>query len=82
MKARRKVTKAVLWFMRLTRGEEMANLWAWEMTPMPVGLPSWRQIRVGIAMAIGLDFIAVAYQRAVEREEEEVMARWRSSHGG
>jgi len=82
MKARKRMTKAVLWLMQLTRSEEMANFWAWEMTPMPAGLPSWRQIRVGLAMAFGLDFIATKYQRAMDREEAEVMARWRSSHGG
>jgi hypothetical protein len=82
MKARKRMTKAVLWMMRITRGEALAGFWAWEMTPMPVGLPSWRQIRIGLAMAFGLDFIAKAYQRSVEREEAEVMAMRSSSHGG
>ena len=68
--------------MRITRGEALAGFWVWEMTPMPVGLPSWRQIRIGLAMAFGLDFIATSYQRAMDREEAEVMARWRSSHSG
>ena len=82
MKVRKRMTKAVVWLMRITRGEALAGFWVWEMTPMPVGLPSWRQIRIGLAMAFGLDFIATSYQRAMDREEAEVMARWRSSHSG
>lgn len=67
MKARKRMTNIVLWLMCLTRGEALANFWAWEMTPMPIGLPSWKQIRVGFSMAVGFDFIAAAaYQR--ERE--------------
>lgn len=81
VKARKRITKAVLWLMCITRGEALAGFWAWEMTPMPAGLPSWRQIRIGAAMAFGLDFIASAYQRSVQRKEAAVIDRWKASHG-
>lgn len=70
MRARRNATLFVVWLMKLTRGRELTNFWAWELTPMPVGLPSWKQIRVGFALAIGMNFVARAYQRAVERSED------------
>lgn len=48
---------------------------------MPAGLPSWRQIRVGLAIAIGLDFIAKAYKRKADQAEEEVMLKLKHSGG-
>lgn len=77
MKTRKLMTDLVIWLMSITRDEPLVNYWVWEMTPMPAGLPSWRQIRVGLAMVLGMDFVARAYLRAVEREEEEIIAALR-----
>lgn len=57
--------------MSLMRGKKLADYWAWEMTPMPVGLPSWKQLRVGMALVFGLDFVGTAYQRESEREHDD-----------
>jgi hypothetical protein len=73
MNTRKLATKAVLWLMHKTRGNSWVDFWAWEMTPMPVGPPSWKQIRVGFAIAIGLDFIARSYKRKMDRAEADVM---------
>ena len=31
-------------------GEKKGNYWAWELTPMPVGLPTWKPVREGFAL--------------------------------
>lgn len=68
-------TLFVLRAMSVTRGKYLADFWAWEMTPIPAGLPSWKQIRVGLAMAIGLDFVGRAYQRKLDEEHNRRKAR-------
>lgn len=77
MNARKLAAKAVGWLMSRTRGDDLTLFWAWELTPMPVGLPSWRQLWVGTTMALGIDCIAAEYRRKSDLEEERVMARWR-----
>jgi hypothetical protein len=69
-------TLATLHLIGLLRGRAKADLWAWEMTPMPVGLPTRSQIGIGLMLAVGLDFGVEAYRAKKDREEEIVMNKW------
>lgn len=48
---RRAKTKVVLDELTRAGGDDLASHWAWEMTPMPVGLPSDEQLAEGREMA-------------------------------
>jgi hypothetical protein len=50
--ARRAATYAVLQWLEEYCGKEVADFWAWERTPMPVGLPSDEQLEEGMNMAV------------------------------
>ena len=48
--------KYLAWLIMLAltyrHGKAMMNLWAWEMTPLPIGLPYWPQLWEGFLMAV------------------------------
>lgn len=53
-KTRRKATQFVAWLIAKTKGEEAAEFWCWEMTPMPMGLPFNFQLWDGVKFAFGI----------------------------
>jgi hypothetical protein len=49
---RRNATQTVLAWITESCGSKSADFWAWEMTPMPCGLPSDEQLEDGLQMAL------------------------------
>ena len=47
---RKLVAVAIVKLLTYRHGSKAADYWAWEMTPWPVGLPSWKQIWDGVVM--------------------------------
>ena len=73
MTIRKRVTIMVIRLMLITRGSKMLDYWLWEMTSYPAGLPFWRQIRVGLAIVLGMDFVARRYKERSDAEEAAIM---------
>jgi len=48
---RQKETEEVLALLEAAGGPDLASHWAWEMTPMPCGLPSDKQLAQGRELA-------------------------------
>ena len=49
----RMATNHVIELLTTRHGQEVADYWAWEMTPMPIGFPSDEQLGQGLRMAFG-----------------------------
>lgn len=43
----------VLGWLAERGGDELANVWAWECTPMPCWAPSYEQVEEGMRIAAG-----------------------------
>ena len=65
---RRKRTLRVVAALERAHGERFANHWAWEMTPMPCGLPTTRQLDMGFALAA----LPTHHARCVAGEYEDL----------
>lgn len=50
---RKEATIAVYDWLVEYKGEELAQFWMWERTPLPCGLPLDRQLEEGMMMALG-----------------------------
>lgn len=50
---RLEASKLVVRLLESVRGKEIADFWAWELTPMPCGVPSWEQLAEALRMAVG-----------------------------
>ncbi len=54
-------------WLRETRGDKEAELWVWNLTPMPCGLPTDSQLEDGLRIAAGEVPIGVLLEES-ERE--------------
>ena len=76
---RRERTKLVITWLAETCGEDVADMWCWEHTPMPCGLPSDTQLAQGLEWAaLGRDRalpLMAAAREAYEREMSEAMLK-------
>jgi hypothetical protein len=45
---------------------DLVDHWAWEMTPIPMGFPSWRQYLAGVRL-----FVRMAYSSGNEKRVSE-----------
>lgn len=65
---RREATTVVMEWLREHHGEDAVNFWAWEMTPMPFGLPLDEQLAEGLEMAVTPNPDAIRREAADRRE--------------
>ncbi len=65
---RRKRTRRVIAALERAHGEKFTSYWAWEMTPMPCGLPDDGQLDLGFALAA----LPTHHARNVMREHEDL----------
>ena len=49
--ARKWATWVVLILLEKLHGLKYAEVWGWELTPMPCGLPTWGQLAQGLMLA-------------------------------
>lgn len=66
------------WIVEM-RGEETAQTWAWECTPMPCGLPTDEQLAEGLAVALG-DLSIGALLDKCYREMDEAFQAYKAAH--
>jgi len=50
--ARRYATYWILTALDRLHGENYGAAWAWELTPIPCGLPTWGQLAQGLMLAL------------------------------
>jgi hypothetical protein len=78
LEQRRAATESVLVWLTETCGEDVANEWAWEHTPLPCGLPLDEQLERGLQFAALGRYAAIplmaADQERYEQEAIEAMA--------
>lgn len=52
---------------------DLFGFWAWEITAHPMGSPTWRQVRLGLLMSIGVMGPAARYMKEVDKEERRII---------
>lgn len=70
-KERIAAAQAIVDWLREYRGEDEAELWMWNLTPMPCGLPLDDQLEDGLRIAAGEASIYVLLDKA-----EQEMRDW------
>lgn len=83
---RHEATLAVIHWIQETWGNEMADWWAWECTPMPCGLPDDEQLEDGLRLATKeispgqLQDKMDDWMRELSRQTEELQAKERQEN--
>lgn len=67
---RRKSALYISEWIEELQGREASELWVWECTPIPCGLPSDQQLEEGLAVALG----EISIGCLVNRSHEEMTA--------
>lgn len=82
---RKDATRAVIAWIVEALGDQAADTWAWEATPMPCGLPSDEQLDEGLRVATGelrmSDLLDRVYAEMAEAAAECMSAERKDSGG-
>lgn len=69
---RKQAAETVVRWITDMQGEEVAQAWVWECTPMPCGLPSDEQLQEGLSLALGEVTIGALLAKTYREMDEEL----------